>query len=699
MSSEVPIALPVRITLWHLVAAVMAQTAACLLAAAPLVPLALVAAVQVAAGLALTLSPLARGGTLAERDPAAALAALALVPRRLAAAASVAGLAAGGALGLLRVLGPRAAATSVALALLGAALASFAASGPVLAPVRARLHARARAASARGGLRLKLLMTLGSVGLCAFALGAAAARPAGVPVQVGALMTLAGAVAVAWLCLRDLVAPVPLLREGLERLARGDLRPGPTIEATDEHAALAAGLRGASHALARAVGEMGEVLRAALARADDAGRALAAVDATAEARATAVGGLRADLGDFDRRAGDACNASERLVEVARRAREDLARSEESLGQVLAGAGTLRRGSEAARAEAEALILEISRATAGLNELGERADATAASTMAMDAGIGRVRTAAADTAQLSSKVSDAAEEGYRAVHHTLDAIERIRELSQAAHQTIDSLGTRLQGIGQVVSVIEEIAQKTNLLALNASIIAAQAGQHGRGMAVVAGEIKSLAQRTASSTQEIADQILGIQHESVRAMDTMAAGVEAVNHGFEVAIAAGDALGEIRQTARTAQKRVQAIARTMDDHASASRRAAEATGELASRTREHARSVQMQARTGEAIRTAAGEVLEAVGQIDARLRAGAEVRTLGAVQLESAIAAAAELCEREQERRAAAQELARRHAEVLAEDANLTERLAAITAAAEGVRAELQRLGARLAQLRT
>jgi methyl-accepting chemotaxis protein len=217
---------------------------------------------------------------------------------------------------------------------------------------------------------------------------------------------------------------------------------------------------------------------------------------------------------------------------------------------------------------------------------------------MDDAVARVRMAADDTAQLSARVAQEAERGYRAVHKTLDEIERIRDLVEIARTTIEDLAARVGGIGQVVSVIEEIAQKTNLLALNASIIAAQAGQHGRGFAVVAGEIKALASRTAASTKEIAEQIAGIQDESVRARATMVTGVDAVNQGFHVAVGAGDALGEIRQSARAAQKKVVGIARAMEEQAGASRRVADATNALAAMARDFAEAARGHARAATA-----------------------------------------------------------------------------------------------------
>jgi methyl-accepting chemotaxis protein len=369
-----------------------------------------------------------------------------------------------------------------------------------------------------------------------------------------------------------------------------------------------------------------------------------------------------------------------------------------LGEVLGEAARLRQAAVHARAEAEELTREIVSTSEGLGSLGERAAAIASSTLAMDAGLGRVRTAAADTAGLSARVSDAAEKGYRAVHHTLDAIERIRELSAAAHTSIDSLGARLQGIGQVVSVIEEIAQKTNLLALNASIIAAQAGQQGRGMAVVAGEIKSLAQRTAASTKEISEQILGIQTESVRAMDTMAQGVVAVDNGFQVAVSAGDALGEIREIARAAQKKVQGIARGMDQHATAARETATATSELATQTRDHAQSVQQQMRDGEALRVVAGDLSEGLERAGERLREAAEAQSLGGVHLAAVQAAATGLADAHAGASAAAAAVVAQAATAEGRDAALQEQLARLAAGAAAVEERLRLLIAGLDELK-
>jgi methyl-accepting chemotaxis protein len=209
----------------------------------------------------------------------------------------------------------------------------------------------------------------------------------------------------------------------------------------------------------------------------------------------------------------------------------------------------------------------------LTELTAAASDTMSAASTMDDAIRNLENYANETAQLSAQVSSEAERGYRAVHRTLDQIERIRDITAISRERIVSLGERVAGISHVVRVIQEVTEKTNLLALNASIIAAQAGEHGRSFAVVAREIKALAQKTAASTKEIGEQIRSVQDESDRATAAMSDGVNAVSEGFQVAVAAGDALGSIRERALSAQKRVQSMTRAFKQQASAAQRVVE------------------------------------------------------------------------------------------------------------------------------
>lgn len=340
---------------------------------------------------------------------------------------------------------------------------------------------------------------------------------------------------------------------------------------------------------------------------DDAGKGVVRLlDEIERAVAAAAGGRASDT--------VAMGGGEALDGAARTAGDAAAEQAERLRALGSEAAALAQAGDQVVVLSTAVADALGHVEKGVAELTQASSETVEASLSMDDAIRRVQSGATDTAQLSAKVSTEAERGYRAVHKTLDEIERIRDLAETARKRIDALGGRVVGIGDVVRVIQEIAEKTNLLALNASIIAAQAGEHGRGFAVVAQEIKALAQKTAASTKEISEQIRGVQEESERAMEAMATGVAAVGEGFQVALGAGDALGEIRQSARAAQKKVQAIARTMDEQGNASRRVVEAARRLSERTAELGQTVRGDGGGGERLRDATRVVADAAARVE-------------------------------------------------------------------------------------
>jgi methyl-accepting chemotaxis protein len=147
---------------------------------------------------------------------------------------------------------------------------------------------------------------------------------------------------------------------------------------------------------------------------------------------------------------------------------------------------------------------------------------------------------------SQKASQSARQGGKIVGETLSRMRAIAQAVGGTAKQIQELGKRSDQIGQIIGVIDDIADQTNLLALNAAIEAARAGEQGRGFAVVADEVRKLAERTSTATKEITDMIRNIQVETKNAVGAMLAGTKEVELGVESTTTAGSSLHEIIQT---------------------------------------------------------------------------------------------------------------------------------------------------------
>jgi methyl-accepting chemotaxis protein len=200
----------------------------------------------------------------------------------------------------------------------------------------------------------------------------------------------------------------------------------------------------------------------------------------------------------------------------------------------------------------------------------------------------------DSANVVSNVVNSASEiaakGKNTVDETVQGMERIKETVLSSAEKIRELGDKSQQIGEIIEVIDDIAEQTNLLALNAAIEAARAGEHGRGFAVVADEVRKLAERSARATGEIADLIKGIQSETMEAVEAMENGTMKVEEGSRLAVNAGNAIAEIMGSVKEIVEQITQVSRNAERMAEASDRVSGAIETIASISQETSASAE-------------------------------------------------------------------------------------------------------------
>lgn len=225
--------------------------------------------------------------------------------------------------------------------------------------------------------------------------------------------------------------------------------------------------------------------------------------------------------------------------------------------------------------------------------------TSASIEQMVTSIQRIANTSNQLVELSQKTKKAVELGLESVDNSIKGTDEISKTIIHSADTISALGSRAEDIGKIVDVIDDIAEQTNLLALNAAIEAARAGEQGLGFAVVAEEVRKLAERSAKSTREIAELISGIQKEAQEAVKLMEKSTQIVEKGVELSKQVGNSLRDIEGSVAEVDKYSKEIGAATQEQSSGSTQIAKATENLREVTQEITSATDEQASAAEQI----------------------------------------------------------------------------------------------------
>ncbi len=442
---------------------------------------------------------------------------------------------------------------------------------------------------------------------------------AAIPTQIAkftAIVSLVTAfifIAVTLFLSRDLAGPLQLLRKSAARMAAGDFSTEARIFADDEVGALASSFDDTRINLRSLLAKMGErgsaitegvkvissgtdtLVTGAREQSEltrNTSAAVANVRSGAETASTATGKVADFAGESANRSAELLASAEQVVRNMETLFSSVDKSSSSVAQMNASAGS------------------TSGRTDVLSNIGEE---VLSFVTEMDATIDELRRTAQSTAEISRRVREDAAAGSDAVGKTVRGIQETSETTMLTAQVMNELQRSIGQITQILNVIEEVTNKTNLLSLNAAIIAAQAGEQGASFTVVADEIRELAERTRGSTKEIGGIVKAIQKGSREVVGSMHEVVENVKKNVQLAQEAAESLSKIQKSAGSTWEMANQISTALDEQGAASRHLHDVTsrmsdhiGEIHRATKEQASATQMLAEESERVRDIALQV---------------------------------------------------------------------------------------------
>jgi methyl-accepting chemotaxis protein len=372
-------------------------------------------------------------------------------------------------------------------------------------------------------------------------------------------------------------------------------------------------------------------------------RMLGKLQATIESYETARAGLTTTVGEVKTAADSVARTSAEVSAAATQAGTASSQIASTISQVASGAAEQAKASSDTSGAVVELNAIITQVGAGAGDVTAKVDGASIALNDMAGAISSATTASGDVANSAAAVAAATDHGQKAVRETVAEMERIKHTVMQASAKVTELGAKSGQIGAIVETIDDIAEQTNLLALNAAIEAARAGEQGKGFAVVADEVRKLAERSSRATKEISTLIDGVQKGTEEAVAAMQAGAEEVEHGSELAAQAGSSLDDISDAVATASRAVDRVTFALEEMSRSSAGVVSASDAIATIAAQvNAASVRM----ASSARTVGGSI-ESIAAISEENSASAEEVSAAteemSAQAEEVVASAASLAQ--------------------------------------------------------
>lgn len=369
---------------------------------------------------------------------------------------------------------------------------------------------------------------------------------------------------------RSIIKPVKSLESAALRMSEGDLSFETSVTTSDEIGRLDRSIKDSLYSISGILRRVRDVSRRVGTATETLGKESGKVLEGTLLESEAVAEISSSVEELNVAIADIADNTHSLAKAAQDSAASVEEMTMSIGAINEITHDVSEGIETTTASIHQFSASIKEVVENSNDLYKVSDETLSAVEEITTTIKEVEISAKESARLSQKVmSDSSAQGMTSIKKTMEGMDNIRSSVSRTADSISRLGGQSNEIGNILTVIDDITEQTTLLALNAAILAAQAGEHGKGFSVVASEIKDLAERTALSTQEIDALIRSVRRDVEEAGISMRDSIKDVDRGMKLADDTSRAFDQVLGSARKSAEMSAAIERTTAEQSNSAR----------------------------------------------------------------------------------------------------------------------------------
>ena len=394
---------------------------------------------------------------------------------------------------------------------------------------------------------------------------------------------------------RSIISPITAMQKAAERIASGDLTSVIDVKGEDEMARLGGAINGMAFNLKDMISKIRGITNSISSVTSKISASSGNILSAADVQKKAIEETSVAIGEMNESTKSVAASAESLSDSSLNTSSAIMQMAKSIEKVAESSQVFDESTQETASSVEEMVANIKQIAESLENLSASSEEVASSVAEVNATIREIEGHADKSVGLAEKVMlEASDRGIGAASAALTGMQNIRTSVTALSDVINVLGKRSGDIGTILTVIDDVADQTNLLALNAAILAAQAGEQGRAFAVVADEIKSLAERTSISTREIAELITSVQDETRSSVEMAARGIVTVEEGLKLVRDVNDALKGIADSSKVSTEMSKAIQRATSEESQVIRQITESIKDMSKQVENISRALQEQNR---------------------------------------------------------------------------------------------------------